>query len=148
MYTNHTRNQRLAKALAYSGLLPFLYFPVYLFFTGNDVIFGFDVEALLVAYSAVIVSFIAGIHWGIFLFKKGSLNLFLCSNIIALLACLSIFSIFFLNLIILILCLFFLILIDSSLFNQQLLDPWFYKLRLQVSTLALLSLFSYGLIAL
>lgn len=148
MHTNHTRNQRLAKALTYSGLLPFLYFPVYLFFTGNNVIFGFDVEALLVAYSAVIVSFIAGIHWGIFLFKKGSLNLFLCSNIIALLACLSIFSIFFLNLIILILCLFFLILIDSSLFNQQLLDPWFYKLRLQVSTLALLSLFSYGLIAL
>ncbi len=148
MYANHTRNQRLAKALAYSGLLPFLYFPVYLFFTGNSVIFGFDVEALLVAYSAVIVSFIAGIHWGIFLFKKSSLNLFLCSNIIALLACLSIFSIFFLNLIILILCLFFLILIDSSLFNQQLLDPWFYKLRLQVSTLALLSLFSYGLIAL
>lgn len=148
MYTNHTRNQRLAKALTYSGLLPFLYFPVYLFFTGNNVIFGFDVEALLVAYSAVIVSFIAGIHWGIFLFKKSSLNLFLCSNIIALLACLSIFSIFFLNLIILILCLFFLILIDSSLFNQQLLDPWFYKLRLQVSTLALLSLFSYGLIAL
>lgn len=111
-------------------------------------IFGFDVEALLVAYSAVIVSFIAGIHWGIFLFKQGSLNLFLYSNIIALLAWLSIFSIFFLNLIILILCLFFLLLIDSALLNQQLLAPWFYNLRLQVSTLAVLSLFSYGLIAL
>lgn len=122
MHTNHTRNQRLAKALTYSGLLPFLYFPVYLFFTGNNVIFGFDVEALLVAYSAVIVSFIAGIHWGIFLFKKGSLNLFLCSNIIALLACLSIFSIFFLNLIILILCLYRKIIEVSRKFKEWLIE--------------------------
>lgn len=148
MYSNLTSDQSVARVLTYSGLLPFLFFPLYLLLTGNNEIFGLDVQTSLVTYGAVIVTFIAGIHWGVFLFKQGSLNLFLHSNIIALLAWSSILSPFFWNLIILMSCLVYLLLIDTVLLRQRLLEPWFYQLRLQASALALLSLGSYGIIAL
>ena len=107
-----------------------------------------DVQNLLMAYSAVIVAFIAGIHWGVFLFRQCSLNLFLHSNIVALLSWLSLLSTLLWGVVILLFCFLYLLWIDTVLVRQQLLEPWFYRLRGRASALALLSLVSYAVIAL
>lgn len=132
----------------YSGVLPFLFLPCYRLFTGNSTLFGLDVQTLLMGYGAVIVAFIAGIHWGIFLFRQCSLNLFLHSNIIALLAWASLLWTLLWGVVILVFCFVYLLWIDTVLVRQQLLESWFYRLRVHASMMALLSLVSYAAIAL
>lgn len=132
----------------YSGVLPFLFLPCYRLFTGNSTLFSLDVQTLLMTYAAVIVAFIAGIHWGVFLFRQCSLNLFLHSNIIALLAWASVLWTLLWGVAILAFCFVYLLWIDTVLVRQQLLEPWFYRLRVHASALALLSLVSYAAIVL
>lgn len=148
MNSSTTVKQAVAAILTYSGVLPFLFFPCYRLFSGNSTLFGLDLQILLMAYGAVIVAFIAGIHWGIFLFRQSSLNLFLHSNVIALLAWLSLLSTLLWGVMLLVFCFLYLLWIDTVLVRQQLLESWFYRLRVHASALALLSLLSYAVIAL
>ena len=148
MSSSATSKRIPARLFTYSGILPFLFSPCYLLFTGSSTFLAFDVQTLLMAYSAVIVSFIAGIHWGVFLFRQCSLNLLLHSNIIALLSWVSLLSTLLWSVVILLFCFVYLLWIDTVLVRQQLLEPWFYRLRVHASVMALLSLASYAVIAL
>ena len=148
MNSSTTSKRTPASLFTYSGILPFLFFPCYRLFTGSSTFLAFDIQTLLMAYSAVIVSFVAGIHWGVFLFRQCSLNLFLHSNMIALLSWVSLLSTLLWGVAILLFCFVYLLWIDTVLVRQQLLEPWFYRLRVHASVMALLSLVSYAVIAL
>lgn len=148
MSNSSTSKEIVARLFTYGGVLPFLFPPCYRLFTGSSTFFAFDVQTLLMGYSVVIVSFVAGIHWGVFLFRQCSLNLFLHSNIVALLSWASLLSTLLWSVVILLFCFVYLLWIDTVLVRQQLLEPWFYRLRVHASALALLSLVSYAVIAL
>jgi len=143
-----TSKEIVARLLTYGGVLPFLFLPCYRLLTGSSTFLAVDVQTLLMTYGAVIVSFVAGIHWGVFLFRQCSLNLFLHSNIVALLSWLSLLSTLLWGVVILLFCFVYLLWIDTVLVRQQLLEPWFYRLRVHASVMALLSLASYAVIVL
>ena len=74
----------LAQCLTYAGVLPFLCAAIIPAVKPNFL--GLNYDNIILTYGAVIVSFVAGVHWGIYLFKDPPLNLFIHSNIAALLA--------------------------------------------------------------
>ena len=139
------RNQRLAQLLVYSGALPFIAC-VCLSVIGWDI---FDARWYGISYGAIILSFLAGIHWGVYLFTSPSCpqNLFITSNIAALLGWLSLlvyphWGAFLL----LILCFSWLLLLDHKLFKLDILPDWFYRLRVHATIIVIASLVSLGLV--
>jgi len=61
-------NKRLIKILSYAGLLPFVISIIFSF--SNYDPFFLTNNLLIHIYGAIIVSFLAGIHWGIFLLSE------------------------------------------------------------------------------
>jgi|TARA_R110002126_G_scaffold201791_4_gene349334 hypothetical protein len=123
----------LAKILTYSGILPFIACAVYVVFADDIPFVQISAMDVLLAYGAIIASFIAGIHWGIYLFKDAPLNLFIHSNVIALLAWGSLLFPPLMSAGILILCFGYLLVIDRSVFQAGIYEDWFYQLRLHAS---------------
>ena len=136
--------KNLAQFLTYAGTLPF--FGVVIICSVKPNFLGINYEYLILTYGAVIVSFIAGIHWGIYLFKNTSVNLFVHSNFITLLAwCLVIIK-DPLSPLGLIFCFLYLLFIDKKLLQEGILVPWFVSLRIKTSALVILALSLYSII--
>lgn len=132
------QKETLAKILTYFGTLPFLGFMSIKLF--NPEFLGFDYHQIILMYGAVIASFIAGTHWSIYLLKDAPQNLFIHSNIVALLAWgaalfsgVWAFSIF-------ILCFCYLLLIDKHLANQKIIEDWYMRLRLNATIIVITAL--------
>lgn len=131
-------NIRTAKILAYLGTIPF-FMVVFLAVVPLDL---FDHLLMGMLYSLAIISFLCGIHWGIYLLNSKDIpdNLFIFSNIITLFAWgVLIFSnldfITFCH----ILCFIALFVIDIRLYNKMIFPGWYYHLRLY-ATLIVVSL--------
>jgi len=133
------KDRTLAGILTYSGTLPLVGCVVLLFAP----LAGVDGKLVAIAYAAVILSFLCGIHWALFLFfsEKCPNNLLITSNIVALLAWASL------------LCtnhkmalalqgIFFLILfaLDFQLRRAGILPDWFYHLRRNATIIVVLCL--------
>ncbi len=127
-----------AKILTYAGTLPFLFAGIGQFFI--DDIFGIDLVTIATAYGAIIVSFVAGIHWGVFLFKDSPMNLFIHSNVIALLSWSSLLVPAIAGFFILAASFVYLILIDLTLKKKEIIEPWFFQIRLQATLIAIVTL--------
>lgn len=132
-------NTTLAKLLTYSGTLPLIgcAFAMALSLT------IIDVEFFARAYSAVIISFLCGIHWAIYLFysAKCPRNLLISSNIIALLAWLFlIIPPSRISLLLQPLCFLYLLTLDMKLHDAGILPEWFYKLRRNATVVVLFCL--------
>jgi hypothetical protein len=83
--------KKLAAILTYSGTIPLILAAlVPLFFIVDEA----DVNRITTTYSAIIISFLCGIHWAVFLFfsEKCPRNLFFTSNIVALIGWLSLIA--------------------------------------------------------
>lgn len=105
----------------------------------------FDIDAALLSYSAVIISFLCGMHWGLCLSATGDfkINLLLSSNIMALLAWASLLvEIIVLQYIIQIICFASLFIIDYWLHKGNIIPTWFYQLRKVITLVVILSLFA------
>ena len=63
------------------GSIPFIFFMALSFFS-LDNFFNYSINYLVSIYSIIIISFISGTHWGIFLNNKIPINLFASSNIV------------------------------------------------------------------
>ncbi len=97
----------------------------------------------MLAYGAVIASFLAGLHWGLYLQKSMStaLNLFISSNVLTVFSWASLlipkplvqYSIQ-------ILCFLLLLLIDRRLYRDDVIAEWFYKLRINATAVVVTSL--------
>jgi hypothetical protein len=129
----------LAKTLTYSGTLPLIasviarYLPLA------------ELNSTLIAetYSAIIISFLCGIHWAIYLFfaEKCPRNLLITSNMVALLAWASLLvrdqSI---ALLLQALCFLYLLTLDLKLRDAGIVSQWFYQLRRNATVIVVLCL--------
>ena len=130
---------QLAKLLTYSGTLPLIACVVLLIVPMP----GFDSHFIANTYSAIIISFLCGIHWVVYLFfaEKCPHNLLLTSNGVALLAWSSLLTTQNeLALLIQIVCFLYLFTLDFKLQKAGILPEWFYELRRNATGIVVLSL--------
>ena len=127
----------LATTLTFAGSIPFVVLALALAIHLADVNL---LKYLLVTYAAIIASFMAGIHWGAYLFKSAPLNLFAHSNILALLAWLSLFLPAFSAYLLLIFCFGYLLVIDHRLFRVGIIQLWYWRLRVRITAIVIVAL--------
>ncbi len=137
-YVMNENNKRLIKILAYAGLLPFVISIIFSF--SNYDPFFLTNSLLIHIYGAIIVSFLAGIHWGIFLLKYTSYNLLIHSNIIAVLSWFSFFLDHSIGIFLLIFSFLYLLYIDHILYRKGILEHYYLVIRVNVSFLVISSL--------
>lgn len=129
------KKERLAQVLTYAGTLPF--FGAAIIPIIQPDFSDLNYNNVILTYGAVIVSFIAGIHWGAYLFKEIRVNLFIHSNIIALLAWIAVVTSASWSGWILILCFSNLLFIDIKLYNTGTIEPWYFRLRTTASLIVI-----------
>lgn len=134
----------LANILTFSGAVPFIVCAL-LTITSIDLPYiDVTVSDVMIGYGAVIASFIAGIHWGLYLFKSSPINLFVASNVITLIAWASLYFSAMLSALILVGCFVLLLLIDKQLVKHQIIEDWFYSLRLRISAIVISALLVFS----
>ena len=130
--------ETVATVLTYSGTLPFILATIGLFY--NPLGLALDYHNLVLSYGAVITSFIAGIHWGSYLTKSCSLNLFIHSNLVALAAWCAFLTSVHNGTLILIGCFIYLLFLDRHLLQANHIESWFFRVRLRASIIVILAL--------
>lgn len=129
----------LARMLTYLGTLPLVGCVALIFAP----ITGLDSAVVASAYAAVIVSFLCGIHWAVFLFfsEKSPTNLLVTSNIVALVAWGSLLvnnhAIAF---VLQCLCFLTVFMLDFKLHRAGILPEWFYSLRRNATVIVVICL--------
>jgi hypothetical protein len=141
---------RLARILTYLGALPFLFaafislspFISLPDFLGGEIAYAeFKAKALMHSYAVVILSFLAGIQWGVSLHDHKQTKLILISNVLAIMAWLSLMSFAsILALSILLLGFIIALIADRKAYKEQLIPEWFWQLRKKVSAIVCLTL--------
>ena len=132
-------HQQLARLLTYSGALPFIACVLATIVDLNLI----DASWVGVAYGAVILSFISGMHWGIYLFHAASCsrNLFITSNIATLFGWVSLLVYpHGASFLIQVSCFAGLLWLDRGLAQRGVLPPWFFRLRLHATFIVVSSL--------
>ncbi len=129
---------RLAKILTYAGTLPLIGA------VANEylAIIPLNNFAIAQTYAAIIIAFLSGIHWAVFLYfsEKCPRNLLITSNITALLAWVALlYPPSALSFLLLTGCFLYLWVLDLRLLMAALLPPWFYQLRRNASLIVVLS---------
>ncbi len=134
----------IAKVLAYFGTVPFWgAIAANVLFPNALNTLGLDLGDTVLAYGAIIASFIAGIHWGIYISKRPPINLLIHSNVIALLAWGALLVGGHFGMWMLLGCFIYLLFLDFQLVNSKTTDKWFYHLRLRVSSIVCASLIAH-----
>jgi hypothetical protein len=133
-------NHRIAQWLTYAGTLPLVIATV-------EMVVGRlpsgDVVLVASTYGAIIISFLAGIHWACYLFFAHACprNFLITSNGVALLAWLSLLSQQQpWSLLLQAFCFLYLLVLDYKLQQAAVLPQWFYALRRNATVIVVLSL--------
>jgi len=148
---------RLVKSLTYLGAIPFLFavfigLSPYIYipeFLGGEIAYpGFKAKALMHSYAVVILSFLAGIQWGISLQHDKPTKLLLLSNVLAIMAWLSLMA-FATKLAISVLLTGYVIalLTDKMAHKNNLIPTWFWQLRIRISIVVCLALITVLMVA-
>lgn len=137
------QDHKLYTALSYAGAIPFVLCAL-LPFVGIDTVPNVGRLNLVVeTYGLAIASFVAGSHWGTFLYNREicPTNLFVTSNIIVL-ACWFAFLLTgpVLTVFVLVLAFAYLLLIDLTLHKAQLTTDGYFAVRRNVSYIVIASL--------
>ncbi len=138
------------KLLTYLGTIPFLFalaIACYGYFDLKES-FGAEIrftrfKSYMVAhtYGAVIVAFLAGIQWGVSMNQPSNRQYFIISNVLALMAWISLFAFASFNGIVVILLAFvFALLVDRHAYQAGIISAWFWQLRVRISAVVMLSL--------
>ncbi len=133
-------NILVARVLTYTGIMPFLFLGMAVALQANRL----DSSLALFTYGAVIISFLCGIHWAVFLFfsQNCSRNLLFHSNAISLLGWVSVLPIMsYLTFALQILCFLYLLILDLGLYRNKVIPLWFFQLRLNATIVVVLLLF-------
>lgn len=134
------KKEILAKILTYSGSLPFI-FLTYIKISGSNYFFATSIDSILIAYGAIILSFISGMHFSYAILQdKISIKLLILSNIIALFSWLSLLINFKFALAIILVCYLFNLIIDFISYQNAVIERWFFDLRLRISLVVIVCL--------
>lgn len=130
---------QMAKTLTFLGAIPFIGA------AGAQLLGAAHYHSgyLALTYGAVIISFLCGIHWGLFLSHAHEirLNLLVTSNLLAVIAWATLFFVIpTTQFLVQITAFIALWLIDRRLVAEGVIERWFYQLRKQVTMLVLLCL--------
>ena len=138
------------KLLTYLGATPFLLalaMASYGYFdlsemTGKEIRFTrFKSYMMAHTYGAVIVAFLAGIQWGVSLNQPSNKQYFIISNVLALMAWVSLFSFAsFAGVVTLVAAFTLALWVDRHAHRAGLIPDWFWQLRLRISALVILTL--------
>lgn len=130
----------LAQILTYGGTLPLIACAALVTTSYHDP----SIIRIACTYSAIIVSFLCGIHWAIYLFfsEKCPRNFLISSNGIALLAWGSLLSLghHSLSFLLQAVCFLYLLTLDLKLRDAGVLPEWFYTLRRNATGIVVLCL--------
>lgn len=135
----HSTQTQLAKILTFSGALPFAG-AVLAQLQGMA---NYHSDYLALTYGAVIISFLAGIHWGLFLThaQYTRVNLLVSSNLLALIAWASLFFLITVTQsLVQIVCFIALWFIDRRLYAEGVIEGWYYQLRTQITSVVVIFL--------
>ena len=130
------QENKLYTLLTYAGALPFIACAL-LPFAGIDEwenVGSFEYIARL--YALAIVSFVAGSHWGTYLYNRESspANLFVTSNVVVLAAWFAfLFTIPVLTQFVLLLSFLYLLFIDYNLYKSGVIAPYYFRMRANVT---------------
>jgi hypothetical protein len=139
----NTKN--LTKLLTYSGSIPFILLTI-ISFSGKEYILQINITEALIFYSAIILSFISGIHFSYAILKNLSYKSTLITSVtIALFSCLSLLVNIKTGFIILIACYIINIIIDRFAYEKKFISKWFYELRRNISIIVILCLVSIAI---
>ena len=134
------KNILVAQILTYTGIVPFIFFGIAVALHAG----GLDYSLALFTYGAVIISFLCGIHWAVFLFFSENClrNLLFHSNAISLLGWLSVLpAMSYLTFALQIVCFLSLLILDRELYRNKVIPLWFFHLRLKATIVVALLLF-------
>ena len=122
------------------GSIPFIFFMALSFFS-LDNFFNYSINYLASIYSIIIISFISGTHWGIFLNNNIPINLFASSNIVTITVYFSFLTLdnFYFTLISII-CFISLLLFDFYIYKQAITLIDYFVIRFLVSMIVIFSL--------
>ena len=132
------QENKLYSLLTYAGALPFI-LCAFLPFAGIDAwenVGSFEFIARL--YGLAIVSFIAGSHWGTYLYNRESSpsNLFLTSNAVVLAAWAAfLFTLPVLTEFVLLLAFLYLLFVDYNLYRAGVIAPFYFRMRRNVTVI-------------
>lgn len=136
--------------LTYAGALPFIACAIMPMLGMQQINPLGSVENIISSYGLVILAFMAGVHWGTYLFydTKCPINLFIASNIVVIIAWLSYFnSSIKITLPIYATAFAFLLYVDYRLRQNNIITAHYFKTRMIVSLVVLTSLIGFTLIA-
>lgn len=134
-------NEKIAKALGYAGLIPFVTFSIGCWIETS---YLYHTVYALITYAAIILSFMGAIHWGMAMSKTDNKqnNHFIFSVIPALAAWFSLLIPEFFSLIILLMGFIFLISYDLAVEKSQGFPGWYIPMRIKLTFIVSLSLIS------
>ena len=134
---------RIYQALAFAGALPFVACAVGPFFDIAHIERIGALDYIAAVYGLAIVSFMSGAHWGTYLYRhaESPVNLFISSNVITVIAWLSILLVD-IELALVGICLLFayLLFIDYRLLKSNLIGSSYFRTRLVVTLIVICSL--------
>ncbi len=132
-----TPHRSLAAALTLAGTLPFIAGAVQAW---TGLVPSLDGVALARGYGAVIAAFVAGIHWGAYLFNgaRCGVNLLAWSNVVALSAWVALLlPTPRVGLVVLVACFAVLLWLDLRLHRNGVTPAWFHRLRIRATTIVI-----------
>lgn len=136
----------LAGILTYSGTLPLLACVALVFVP----IVGIDGNAIARTYAAIILSFLCGIHWAVYLFfpEKCRRNLLITSNAVALLSwCSLLLTNQTAALVLQATCFLGVFALDVELHRAGIVPGWFYHLRRNATFIVVLCLITLAVVS-
>ena len=131
-------NKNIAIILTYLGITPFIFFTIF-----NDIHFldNINSKKILIAYSSIIISFIAGMTFSLAINSQRKLFLIIIlTNGIALLSWITIFLDFYVAIIISQILFITVFLIENFYLQLNIKKKWFYKLRIRITFLVIIVL--------
>jgi hypothetical protein len=130
----------IAKFLTYAGSIPFIFLTI-LNLKGTQTIYGTDVTKALIAYAAIILSFVAAIHFAYGIIQDQYAKSFLIkSNVIALAAWIALLIQFKLAILIILAGFIITTFIEICAFKKAVIPEWFFKLRIRISIIVIICL--------
>jgi len=140
MHALSSRNAFIAQALTYGGVLPL----VFAIMAQYLKLPGIDALTLSRSYAALIISFICGTHWGMFVFHSNKCphNLLITSTFTAMAGWASVLlPDAKIALVMQSLCFLYLMVLDYRMKRSGLIPTWYYALRHNATAIVIFCIF-------